>query len=54
MSLCGPYDFLQEKISKDTSLSKVELHMHGRFYYDIPEVMTVLYNDDGFHISYFR
>jgi len=54
ISLCGPYDFLQEKISKDTSLSKVELHMHGRFYYDIPEVMTVLYKDDGFHVSYFR
>ncbi|XP_065667366.1 histone PARylation factor 1 isoform X2 [Hydra vulgaris] len=56
LAFTGPYDVLTEKIKKETELTKVELYMHGRFYYDLPEIITLLYSkdDNGFHIGYFR
>ena len=54
--LTGPYDIVLGKINKDKKLTKSEVFMHGRHYYDTPEIMTVLHtkNNSGFHIAYFR
>jgi len=56
LHLTGPYDILCGNISKETTLSITELSMHGRHFYDIPEVQTILYSNhkSGFHIGYFR
>lgn len=52
----GPYDILNGKIKEDSQLTPRELHLHGRHYYDPPEVMSVVCarNSDGFHIGYLR
>lgn len=57
LNLTGPFDLLNGKIQKENNFSKAELHLHGRFYYDIPEMMTVLYDcslNNSFHVAYFR
>ncbi len=61
LQLTGPYDILNGNIKEDTALSPCELHMHGRHYYDVPEVMSVVSasnstssSNRGFHIGYFR
>lgn len=57
LNLTGPYDLVNGKIQKENSFSKAELHLHGRFYHDIPEMMTVLHDgtvNNNFHIAYFR
>jgi len=54
LHLTGPFDILEGNIKEDRT--QCDLHLHGRHYYDIPEIMTVLYvkNNSGFHIGYFR
>ncbi|XP_057314536.1 histone PARylation factor 1-like [Hydractinia symbiolongicarpus] len=56
LKLTGPFDILSGNLSKDNTLEKVDYHLHGRCFYDVPEMMTVLYtnDNDGYHISYFR
>jgi len=55
LRLTGPYDFLLGNIKEDTQLSPAQLHLHGRHYYDLPEVTTVVAGGtSGFHIGYFR
>lgn len=57
LKLTGPFDFLKGTIKKETKLSKVKLNLHGRYFFDSPEVSTVLAStqeDDDFHIGYFR
>jgi len=56
LHLTGPYDILLGNIKEDIDMTPAQLHLHGRHYYDLPEVMTVIYADksSGFHIGYFR
>ena len=56
LSFTGPYDLITGKISKETELTKAELYMHGRHYYDLPEMITLLTSESnkGFHLGYFR
>jgi len=57
MKLCGPYDVLAGNIPPSAPRSTKLFLTHGRFYYDPPELCTVLceekYNT-GLHIGYFR
>ncbi|GIY34498.1 histone PARylation factor 1 [Caerostris darwini] len=53
LHLVGVYDLLSKKLPKD---KKVVLHCHYRYYYDPPELQTVVKSDDKdlYHIGYFR
>ncbi|GIY86186.1 histone PARylation factor 1 [Caerostris extrusa] len=53
LHLVGVYDLLSKKLSKD---KKVVVHCHYRYYYDPPELQTVVKSDDKdlYHIGYFR
>jgi len=57
MKLCGPYDVLAGNIP-DSAPRSAKLYLtHGRYYYDPPEMCTVLCEDtyrSGIHIGYFR
>ena len=52
--LTGPYDILAGRVS---SRSWEECVVHGRHFFDPPELQTVIMDNDddkGFHIGYFR
>ena len=53
LKLVGPYHLLAGRLT-EVSWSKCVLHC--RFFYDPPEFLTVLKEDNssGFHIGYFR
>jgi len=57
MKLCGPFDVLAGTIP-DCAPRSAKLYLtHGRYYYDPPEMCTVLCEDtykSGIHIGYFR
>ncbi|XP_065058834.1 histone PARylation factor 1-like isoform X2 [Rhopilema esculentum] len=66
LQLCGPYDLLHEELSLDTgtkglvqaeSSGNMKYHLNSRFYFDPPEVMTVVRESShqtGLHLGYFR
>lgn len=57
LQLCGPYDVLAGNIPPTAPRSTKLFLTHGRFYYDPPELCTVLCEDEyrsGLHIGYFR
>lgn len=56
LKLTGPFDILNGKIPKDTELSKTQLHLHGRFFTDSPEMHTVLFSEEKkeYRLSYYR
>ncbi|XP_018573352.1 histone PARylation factor 1 [Anoplophora glabripennis] len=55
LKLVGPFDVLAGKFV-NVNKSDEEYLLHWRYYYDPPEMQTVLKGDDktGFHIGYFR
>ncbi|KAJ3631165.1 hypothetical protein MTP99_012309 [Tenebrio molitor] len=54
LTLVGPYDVLAGKF-KHAKKSSEEYLLHWRYYYDPPEMLTVLKGDDktGYHVGYF-
>jgi len=57
LKLCGPYDVLSGNIPAAAPRSTKLYLTHGRYYYDPPELGTVLCEErysTGFHIGYFR
>lgn len=57
LKLCGPYDLLAGNIPSSAPKSAKLFLTHGRFYFDPPEMQTVLCEDEyktGFHLGYFR
>jgi len=57
LKLCGPYDVLSGNIPANAPRSTKLYLTHGRYYYDPPELATVLCEENyttGFHIGYFR
>jgi len=57
LKLCGPYDVLCGNIPAAAPRSTKLYLTHGRYYYDPPELGTVLCEEKystGFHIGYFR
>ena len=57
LKLCGPYDLLGNNIPAESPRSQRLYLTHGRFYYDPPELCTVICEtsyQSGFHIGYFR
>ena len=56
--LVGPYDVLAGKTQKSIPANDEQPNylLHWRYYYDVPEFMTVIRGDDEtqFHIGYFR
>ncbi|GFW52473.1 histone PARylation factor 1 [Trichonephila clavipes] len=53
LQLTGIYDILSKQLPKT---KKVVLHCHYRYYYDPPELLTVITSNDKnlYHIGYFR
>lgn len=54
--LTGPYDILAGRLQLD-ELTWEKSVMHGRHFYDPPEMQTILMDDcddTGFHIGYYR
>ncbi|KAE8895605.1 hypothetical protein PF005_g9787 [Phytophthora fragariae] len=54
--LCGPFDLVAAADKKGVTLDK-PLHLHGRFFFDPPEVASVMVDtgsDVGRHWGYFR
>ncbi|GFU37820.1 histone PARylation factor 1, partial [Nephila pilipes] len=53
LQLVGIYDLLSKQLPKK---KKVALHCHYRYYYDPPELQTVIKSNDKnlYHIGYFR
>ena len=57
LKLCGPYDTLGNNVPKDAPRSERLFLTHGRYYYDPPEMTTVVCETEyktGFHIGYLR
>ena len=57
LKLCGPYDLLGNNIPTDSPRSERLYLTHGRFYYDPPEMCSVICEtkyETGLHIGYFR
>ena len=56
VKLMGPYDFLAGLFADESILSVKSVHLHHRFYFDQPELLTILAEDkeDGQHLGYFR
>ena len=57
LKLCGPFDLLGKNIPGKSPRSERLYLTHGRFYYDPPEMCTVICEtkyQTGFHIGYFR
>jgi len=57
LKLCGPYDVLAGNIPATAPRSAKLFITHGRFYYDPPELCTVLCETQyktGLHLGYFR
>ena len=57
LKLCGPYDTLGHNIPEAAPASERLYLTHGRYYYDPPEMTTVVCEIEyktGFHIGYFR
>ncbi|KAI9918755.1 hypothetical protein PsorP6_011529 [Peronosclerospora sorghi] len=56
LRLCGPFDLFVAAKQKSVAIDK-PLYLHGRYYFDPPEVATVLSDSDsdhGQHWGYFR
>ena len=57
LKLCGPYDTLGNNIPEAAPRSERLFLTHGRYYYDPPEMTTVVCETEyktGFHIGYLR
>jgi len=57
LKLCGPFDILAKNVPDKAPRSQKLFLTHGRFYYDPPEMITVICEatyKTGFHIGYFR
>eukprot|EP00092_Neocalanus_flemingeri_P016819 GFUD01018194.1.p1 GENE.GFUD01018194.1~~GFUD01018194.1.p1 ORF type:complete len:460 (+),score=173.33 GFUD01018194.1:74-1453(+) len=57
LKLCGPYDVLAGNIPAAAPRSAKLFLTHGRYYYDPPELCTVLcepHYKTGLHVGYFR
>lgn len=56
LKLVGPFEILAGKINSHSNIGDEEFLIHWRFYYDPPELQTVLVGNarTGFHIGYFR
>ena len=57
LKLCGPYDTLGNNIPESAPRSERLFLTHGRYYYDPPEMTTVVCETEyktGFHIGYLR
>ncbi|CAI5713586.1 unnamed protein product [Peronospora effusa] len=56
IQLCGPFDLLAASEQKEVTIDK-PLYLHGRFFFDPPEIITVMMDNDsdvGRHWGYFR
>jgi len=52
LKLVGPFYYLQHPDKVDTSLPPAHYHMQWRYYYDVPEFLTLITSTrDGFHIG---
>lgn len=53
LELVGPFHVLQGQL---TGVPWQQCVLQDRYFYDLPEVVTVLRSDDdrGFHLGYFR
>nr|XP_039249998.1 histone PARylation factor 1-like [Styela clava] len=58
LRLVGPFEVLAKTIKPDASNSVVNFYLHWRFFYDPPELMTLIISDDTkenpYHIGYLR
>ncbi|XP_064481203.1 histone PARylation factor 1-like isoform X2 [Ornithodoros turicata] len=56
LKLVGPFDALSGKLTDQNVKSVDDLLCHWRYYYDPPEMQTVLQGDDDklYHVGYFR
>lgn len=57
LKLCGPFDTLGNNIPESAPRSERLFLTHGRYYYDPPEMTTVVCETEyktGFHIGYLR
>ena len=56
LELIGPFDFLAGQFDDVDESDITSYHLHWRYFYDPPEVVTVIKGDDkeGFHVGYYR
>lgn len=56
LKLVGPFDVLARKLTNKSVKTSDDFLRHWRYYYDPPEMQTVLSDDDEtmYHIGYFR
>ena len=55
LKLVGPFDILAGKVKKETMNDKQKMLCHWRYYYDLPEMQTIVSSiRSGYHLAYFR
>lgn len=56
LHLVGPYDVLAGKKDRKNGKRKPNYLRHWRYYYDPPEMLTIVKGDDQsqFHLGYYR
>lgn len=56
--LIGPYEVLSKELKVDNDENRIKIHLHWRFYYDPPELMTTIVSKDKreptYHVGYWR